>query len=273
MAVIPTENHGYKKQEKGDDDWHIALNDTLDILDVDVVLRDTLANRPAAGTSGRIFIATDTNELYHDDGTSWNKLLSLNHSDLNNLSADDHPQYLLENEVREVAKAESASRPDRKYFSDLDYSVTNSMPTGTVIYVKLFLIEGQQYSGISTYHTSSTFADRAVGIYSESNNKPGSLLATSGVQNVSISEGEFTQLNFQSTFTVPSTDEYFVAFLGNSSTNAFVTSSSVNANVPTTTNTPFVPVFSESSAVTDGLPAVASSSVFKSNLPFIALER
>jgi hypothetical protein len=606
MAVIPTDNHGYKKQEKGDDDWHIALNDTLDILDVDVVLRDQLSDRSAAGTQGRIFIATDTNELYFDDGSSWNRLLTLDHGDLNGLGDDDHPQYLLEdgtramsgdldmgknkvvnaeryksnqqsltqsmetgllsggnptrtsntrelrvspgtgfvrvsgdnqivefpeqtitigqdksgflfidadgnvgfqetrldktkqiklanvgtaeneisilatnaakvggnnaldhtyrtqaigpvavdgglasqsdtlslgfdvsqadffvadnfksvpgnvsvtfkywyrsgdgwwnyiegknevdptvfddgsgtlqpvpddkfkkdllfinekngepeynvligqelfddqkqaeasqnpdlrdnnitpflfrstgiitkgdsttiesfkderpfigqfkskserftdhgnltglgdddhpqylleNEVREVAKAESASRPDRKYFSDLDYSSTNSMPTGTVIYVKLFLKEGQSYSGVSTYHTSSSDANRAVGIYSESNNKPDSLLETSGVQSVTLSDGEFNQLNFQSTFTVPSTDEYFVAFLGDSSTNAFVTNASVNANVPISTNTPFVPTFSESQTVTDGLPATASSSVFKSNLPFIALER
>jgi len=273
MAVIPTDNHGYKKQEKGDDDWHIALNDTLDILDVEVVLRDQLSNRSAAGTQGRIFIATDTNELYFDDGSSWNRLLTLNHGDLNGLGDDDHPQYLLENEVRDVAKAESASRPDRKYFSDLDYSSTNSMPTGTVIYVKLFLKEGQQYSGISTYHTSNSLADRAVGIYSESDNKPDSLLATSGVQRISLSEGEFNQVNFQSTFTVPSTDEYFVAFLGDSSTNAFVTASNINGNVPSTTNTPFVPVFSESRAVPDGLPATATADVFKSNLPFIALER
>jgi len=606
MAVIPTDNHGYKKQELGDDDWHIALNDTLDILDVDVVLRDQLSDRSAAGTQGRIFIATDTNELYFDDGSSWNRLLTLNHGDLNglgdddhpqylledgtramsgdldmgknkvvnaeryksnqqsltesmetgllsggdptrtsntrelrvssgtgfvkvsgnnqivefpeqtitigqeksgflfidaqgnvgfqeaeldktkqivlanvgtaeneiailatnsakvggnnaldhtykthaigpiavngglasqsntlplgfdvsqadffvadnfksvsgNVSAtfrywfrsgegwwnyiegknevdptvfddgsgtlqpvpddkfkkdllfinekngepeynvligqqlfddqkqaeasqnpnlrdnnitpflfrstgiitkgdstaiesfkderpfigqfkskterftdhgnltgledDDHPQYLLENEVRDVAKAESASRPNRKYFSDLNYSSTNSMPTGQVIYVKLFLNEGQEYSGVSTYHTSSSAADRAVGVYSETNGQPDSLLASSGPQSVTLSSGEFNQLNFQNTFTVPSTDSYFVAFVGDSSTNSFVTADNVNSNVPVGSDTPFVPVFKETRSVSNGLPDTAAADVFSSNLPFIALER
>ena len=33
---------------------------------------DTFANRPAAGIVGRIFISTDTNEIYRDTGTGWN---------------------------------------------------------------------------------------------------------------------------------------------------------------------------------------------------------
>jgi hypothetical protein len=35
---------------------------------------DTFANRPAAGIVGRIFISTDTNEIYRDTGTGWNLL-------------------------------------------------------------------------------------------------------------------------------------------------------------------------------------------------------
>jgi hypothetical protein len=35
---------------------------------------DTLANRPAAAIVGRIFISTDTNEIYRDTGTAWNLL-------------------------------------------------------------------------------------------------------------------------------------------------------------------------------------------------------
>jgi hypothetical protein len=32
---------------------------------------DLFANRPAAGTVGRVFIATDTNRIYRDNGTIW----------------------------------------------------------------------------------------------------------------------------------------------------------------------------------------------------------
>ena len=35
---------------------------------------DTFANRPAAGIVGRIFISTDTNEIYRDTGSGWNLL-------------------------------------------------------------------------------------------------------------------------------------------------------------------------------------------------------
>ena len=34
-------------------------------------LADTEANRPAAGVTGRIFIATDTHKIYRDTGTAW----------------------------------------------------------------------------------------------------------------------------------------------------------------------------------------------------------
>jgi hypothetical protein len=37
----------------------------------DVIKRDTNASRPAAGTAGRIYIESDTGELYYDTGSSW----------------------------------------------------------------------------------------------------------------------------------------------------------------------------------------------------------
>jgi len=36
-----------------------------------VILEDVLANRPPAGIQGRLFHATDTDEWYYDNGTSW----------------------------------------------------------------------------------------------------------------------------------------------------------------------------------------------------------
>ncbi|RKX60794.1 MAG: hypothetical protein DRP29_01970 [Thermodesulfobacteriota bacterium] len=36
----------------------------------------TLADRPTAGKKGRLYFATDTNELYYDDGSSWTRATS-----------------------------------------------------------------------------------------------------------------------------------------------------------------------------------------------------
>lgn len=47
-----------------------ALADALDNDAVDVP-QNTLANRPAAGTAGRYYFATDENILYRDNGATW----------------------------------------------------------------------------------------------------------------------------------------------------------------------------------------------------------
>jgi hypothetical protein len=52
----------------------MRLGVTLDILnqkDTPAFYADTLANRPAAGFTGRIFVSTDTLDLYRDTGTTW----------------------------------------------------------------------------------------------------------------------------------------------------------------------------------------------------------
>ena len=52
----------------------MKLGVTLDILnqkDTPAFYADTLANRPAAGFTGRVFISTDTLDLYRDTGTTW----------------------------------------------------------------------------------------------------------------------------------------------------------------------------------------------------------
>jgi hypothetical protein len=52
----------------------MKLGVTLDILnqkDTPAFYADTLANRPAAGFTGRVFISTDTLDLYRDTGSTW----------------------------------------------------------------------------------------------------------------------------------------------------------------------------------------------------------
>jgi len=46
-------------------------NDVLNQKGSPALYSDTFANRPAFGFTGRLFISTDTNEIYRDTGTSW----------------------------------------------------------------------------------------------------------------------------------------------------------------------------------------------------------
>jgi hypothetical protein len=59
----------------------MKLGVTLDILnqkDTPAFYADTLANRPAAGFTGRVFISTDTFDLYRDNGSTWDLLSPAN---------------------------------------------------------------------------------------------------------------------------------------------------------------------------------------------------
>jgi len=46
-------------------------NDVLNQKGSPALYSDTFANRPAFGFTGRLFISTDTNEIYRDTGTGW----------------------------------------------------------------------------------------------------------------------------------------------------------------------------------------------------------
>lgn len=54
--------------------WTGSLEGTADRLNASLLQRDTFANRPAAGQAGRVFVATDTGEVYRDNGTTWDQL-------------------------------------------------------------------------------------------------------------------------------------------------------------------------------------------------------
>jgi hypothetical protein len=41
-----------------------------------VILKDVIANLPAAGIPGRLFFATDAHEVLRDNGTSWDSVAS-----------------------------------------------------------------------------------------------------------------------------------------------------------------------------------------------------
>ena len=51
--------------------WSAGLEGTADRLNAGLLQYDVFANRPAAGQTGRLFYATDTQLLYRDNGASW----------------------------------------------------------------------------------------------------------------------------------------------------------------------------------------------------------
>ena len=52
--------------------WGINIeNDVLNQKGSPAIYSDTLANRPAAGYAGRLFVSSDTFEIYRDNGNTW----------------------------------------------------------------------------------------------------------------------------------------------------------------------------------------------------------
>ena len=51
-------------------------NNVLNQLGSPALYSDIFANRPAFGYTGRLFISTDTLEIYRDTGTAWQLLSS-----------------------------------------------------------------------------------------------------------------------------------------------------------------------------------------------------
>lgn len=74
--------------------WH-AGNDgsssglIADQVDGHEILTDTLSNRPSAGTSGRLFYATDGEGVFHDNGSSWEQVSAKVSSTLTGFLLDD----------------------------------------------------------------------------------------------------------------------------------------------------------------------------------------
>lgn len=71
-----TNNHNYNVPNKGeyDDDWHVPLNENFRMIDEDMPIRGVDRSRPGAGTKGRLYVATDSEVIYHDTGGEWNAI-------------------------------------------------------------------------------------------------------------------------------------------------------------------------------------------------------
>lgn len=65
-------NHRYNTPSEGELDWHIPMNENFEMLDRDVEIRDSEANRNEyAPEDGAKFLATDSGATYVGDGDTW----------------------------------------------------------------------------------------------------------------------------------------------------------------------------------------------------------
>lgn len=66
------------------------LTNLSDVSGVTSLTEDTQANRPSAGTEGRIYIESDTGRVLYDDGSSWVGVGESSHSNLDSVSTFQH---------------------------------------------------------------------------------------------------------------------------------------------------------------------------------------
>jgi hypothetical protein len=100
-TVVPHDSHSNLLNLSADDHpqyLNASRHSSTDHRGLVLVQAGSDANKPAAGTAGRMYYATDTTILYYDNGASWVEMgraqAAVSHSALLNLSSDDHPQYL-----------------------------------------------------------------------------------------------------------------------------------------------------------------------------------
>lgn len=88
--------------------WIDGLKGTADRLNAALLQYDTYANIPAAGQTGRLFLATDTGLLYRDNGVSWDLV----------------PRVVLTGQNNTEATSTSTSAGDRVVVSGLSIPTT-----------------------------------------------------------------------------------------------------------------------------------------------------
>lgn len=71
--VRKTEHHQFDVPEPADDDYDETFDSLIDDIDVEVLLKGTIGNRPQPGLEGRWYLSTDESPptIYYDTGTEW----------------------------------------------------------------------------------------------------------------------------------------------------------------------------------------------------------
>ena len=92
--------------------WQNGLEGSADRLNAGLLQYAAFASRPAAGQTGRLFYATDTNVLYRDNGSSWDTVMPQGTPAL--WSESRHPFILNWNSTDRLT-IETAGTPSQTY--------------------------------------------------------------------------------------------------------------------------------------------------------------
>lgn len=69
-----TPNHGYKRPQRGQKNWHTPLNENFARIDADIEIRDEEANMGQYEPKEEAkYVATDTKRIYLGDGDGWQR--------------------------------------------------------------------------------------------------------------------------------------------------------------------------------------------------------
>lgn len=131
--------------ENGDADVGDAV---FNLGGVDTLEAGDVADRPAANEFGAWYFATDENKLYRDDGSSWNLELSLDHTDLENIGTNTHPQidtHIASTSNPHEVTLEQARTQNQLMSGDFDLATisTPSTPSSNIARIFAFDQNGQ----------------------------------------------------------------------------------------------------------------------------------
>ena len=85
----PTPRFGLDTFAENESPW--SYTDTVEFVDEHAIERGDIGDRPTSGDYvGEFYFAEDELTLYRWNGSSWDVALSLSHSDLTDISSDDH---------------------------------------------------------------------------------------------------------------------------------------------------------------------------------------
>lgn len=128
--MLTTPNLSLKKPEANDTVSIADLNYNADILDQEVAKRIVNAGsvpsiqagpdaeKPAAGTAGRLYVATDTQLIYRDTGSAWQKVGVVKWGDIDGKPSSFAPSV----------HGNEAHDPDLALASDLAAHLTDTAP-------------------------------------------------------------------------------------------------------------------------------------------------
>lgn len=153
--------------------------------------------------------------------------------------------------------------------SFLGYLESNNFTSSLVHYSRVFLRSDHSYRWVRHFTQSSksnvTFD---VGIYTDTNREPDSLVVNSGVVTRNLLDGDFLDIELSSTFSPNISDFYWVALVNSEGHSTKATEKSVNTKLSSPPG--FHPTLTEARTPSNGLPSTATPSISQIRWPWYA---